>query len=117
VIVVVILDNAPRLRQITLPSSYWGDLGLLPEPKRILVVEDDDGAREALSLILESEGYDAPSASNGREAIERLGDQPNLILLDLIMPEMDGWEFLARKKSTSAAQVKADEPALDPGDD
>jgi CheY-like chemotaxis protein len=99
-----VLDNALRLRQISCQAAL-GDLGLLPEPKRILVVEDDDSAREALALILESEGYEAPSARNGREAIERLADQPHLILLDLIMPEMDGWEFLARKKSTAAAGI------------
>jgi CheY-like chemotaxis protein len=82
-----------------------GDLGALLAPKRILVVEDDDSAREALTLILELEGYEAPSARNGSEAIERLAEQPDLILLDLIMPEMDGWEFLARKKSTAAAGI------------
>jgi CheY-like chemotaxis protein len=86
-------------------KKLWGDLGILPVPKRILVIEDDDSAREALALILESEGYEAPSARNGREAIERLADQPNLILLDLIMPEMDGWEFLAAKKTTVAAGI------------
>jgi CheY-like chemotaxis protein len=91
---------------VRLPAKkLWGDLGLLPAPKRILVVEDDDNAREALALILESEGYEAPSARNGREAIARLAAQPHLILLDLIMPEMDGWEFLAWKKSTAAAAI------------
>lgn len=67
----------------------------------ILVVDDDQGALEALSDILEYEGYSVLRASNGLQALERLQDsspRPELIILDLLMPVMDGWEFRQRQK-------------------
>ncbi len=67
----------------------------------ILVVDDDQGALEALSDILEYEGYSVVRASNGMQALERLHDsipRPELIILDLLMPVMDGWEFRQRQK-------------------
>ena len=62
---------------------------------RILVVEDDDEIREAMVLVLEQQGYSVYEARNGREALELLhdGETPRLILLDLMMPVMDGWQF------------------------
>ena len=65
----------------------------------ILVVEDDAGAREALSDILQEEGFDVSQAANGREALDQLegGMRPCVILLDLVMPVMDGWEFRERQ--------------------
>jgi CheY-like chemotaxis protein len=67
----------------------------LPHPphKRILVVEDCFTARELMSLLLGEEGYMVSTAANGVEAIERLhmSCRPDLILLDLRMPVMDGW--------------------------
>jgi two-component system, chemotaxis family, chemotaxis protein CheY len=61
----------------------------------ILVVDDEADVRESLSFILELNGYDVISAANGLEALEHLrtGIRPRLILLDLMMPVMDGWEF------------------------
>jgi CheY-like chemotaxis protein len=61
----------------------------------ILIVEDDDDIREALTQILELEGYVVREATNGREALDICAKQPtpNLILLDLMMPVMDGWQF------------------------
>lgn len=69
--------------------------------RHILVVDDDQGALEALSDILEYEGYAVIRASNGLQALERLRDsapRPELIILDLLMPVMDGWEFRQRQK-------------------
>jgi CheY-like chemotaxis protein len=63
----------------------------------IVVVDDDNDIREVVCQALRDEGYSTIEASNGREAIELLqtmGDRPQLILLDLMMPVMDGWEFL-----------------------
>jgi CheY-like chemotaxis protein len=63
--------------------------------KTILVVEDDPDIRETIAQILEEEGYRALMAENGQEALRRLaeGPRPRLILLDLMMPVMDGWQF------------------------
>ncbi len=62
--------------------------------RRVLVVDDDPDILDALSEILEAEGYEVQRARNGREALQRLEQgHPNLILLDLMMPVMDGWEF------------------------
>ena len=62
--------------------------------KSILVVEDDVTTRHALTRILARQGYSVTGAANGREAIDRLrAVAPDLILLDLMMPVMDGWEF------------------------
>ena len=61
----------------------------------ILVVEDDDDTRDAIVLGLETEGYQVIQASHGLEALELLdhGTRPCLILLDLMMPIMDGVHF------------------------
>ena len=61
---------------------------------RVLVVDDDPDNLDALSEILEVEGYQVDRARNGREALQRLEQfLPDLVLLDLMMPVMDGWEF------------------------
>jgi CheY-like chemotaxis protein len=70
----------------------------------VMVVEDDADIREAITEILQDNEYASVAAANGREAIERLRAQstrPCLILLDLMMPEMDGWEFRALQRRDS----------------
>ena len=67
-----------------------------PAPARgILIVEDDDTVRAALKTLLEGEGYSVACAADGREALDRLrqAEPPALILLDLVMGGMDGWQF------------------------
>lgn len=63
--------------------------------KRILVVEDDRSMMEAVALILQYEGYEVLTALNGQHAIQVIDEHsmPDLILLDMVMPEMNGWEF------------------------
>jgi CheY-like chemotaxis protein len=63
--------------------------------RRILIVEDDVDVRDALVQVLEFEGYRVTSATNGAEALAELraGAPPGLILLDLMMPVMDGRQF------------------------
>jgi len=70
----------------------------------VLVVEDDSLARECMRMLLEREGYAVSEAANGREALDRLRDgcRPALILLDLMMPVMDGWQFRAEQQSDPA---------------
>jgi CheY-like chemotaxis protein len=63
--------------------------------KRILIVEDDNSIRELLVELLQGEGYDVTSAVNGLEGLKSLEQNPsfNLILIDLMMPVMDGYTF------------------------
>lgn len=69
-------------------------------PIDVLVVEDDVELREVLTEVLTDAGYRVASLSNGRDALRSLKRRkhpPGLILLDLMMPVMDGWEFLEEK--------------------
>ncbi|MDQ2784124.1 MAG: response regulator [Chloroflexota bacterium] len=76
----------------------------LATDRPILVVDDDDDIRDLLREALTDEGYTVHSAPNGRAALRVLDDQlPALILLDLNMPELDGWGFvreLAKRRIT-----------------
>ena len=76
--------------------------------KRILVVEDDRAVQDTLGQVLEEEGYEVSRASDGREALSRLTEDlaPDLILLDLRMPVMDGWSFRnAQRKDSQMAPI------------
>jgi CheY-like chemotaxis protein len=78
-----------RERLMAVLTKYQRDLP-------VLVVDDDAAVRLLLRRILEAEGYTVVEAENGRAALERLGERtPGAILLDLMMPEMDGFEFLS----------------------
>ncbi|HEY6211302.1 MAG TPA: response regulator [Vicinamibacterales bacterium] len=85
----------------------------------VLIVEDDADLREMMAQLLSLEGYAAATVANGREALDYLRNghhKPHVILLDLMMPVMDGWEFRKRMQSDPAI---ADLPvivlsALDP---
>src|ERR1700733_1436418 len=68
-------------------------------PLKILLVEDDAILAEVYALKFELEGIKVKHASNGAEALAIVeGFKPDIILLDLMMPVMDGWEFMARLK-------------------
>ena len=63
----------------------------------VMIVEDDRDTREMLGRFLELEGFDVRTAANGQLALEALdedGSAPTVILLDLMMPVMNGWQFL-----------------------
>ena len=68
----------------------------------ILIVEDDADLREMMAQLLTLEGFRASTVANGREALEYLsqGDKPDVILLDLMMPVMDGWEFRRQQQAS-----------------
>lgn len=71
-------------------------LGQMSGCKTVLIVEDDDSIRETMRLALEMRGYQVATAANGKEGIALLAElpEPCLILLDLMMPVMDGWGFV-----------------------
>ena len=65
--------------------------------KKILVVDDEEGLRLLYEEVLKAEGYEVLTARNGREAIQQLeAGKPDLIILDIVMPVMDGMEALGR---------------------
>jgi len=75
--------------------------GSAPTTGRVLVVEDDEGIREFVSMALADEGYDVAAAPHGAAALALVRQaQPNLILLDMRMPVMDGWEFSRAYRQT-----------------
>jgi len=73
---------------------------LITPQATILVVDDDEAIRTVVSLVLSDEGYDVVTAEHGRAALDRLATvQPDLILLDMRMPIMDGWELARAYRS------------------
>lgn len=68
------------------------------EPKTVLLVDDEPHMRSANSMVVEARGHRAVAAENGRKAIDALveGLRPALIVLDVVMPEMDGFQVLDR---------------------
>ena len=67
--------------------------------KKILIVDDKLEVVELVTATLEGEGYQIISASDGREALEKIGkEKPDLVLLDVRMPKMDGLEVLSQSK-------------------
>jgi CheY-like chemotaxis protein len=65
------------------------------DPRRVLVVDDDVEIRESIAEVLAEAGYDVALAANGREALEEMARTPVCaVLLDLMMPVMDGWELM-----------------------
>jgi two-component system cell cycle response regulator len=72
-------------------------------PDRILVVEDDNEIREALGLLLEEHGYTVDTARNGAEAVEKVEhDPPSLVISDIMMPDVDGFELVERLRERPA---------------
>lgn len=74
----------------------------------VLVVDDDAEIRQAIAEVLDDEGYAVLLAANGKEALDLIaaGQRPDVILLDVMMPVMDGWHFLsARLKHPDLIEV------------
>jgi len=73
----------------------------------LLIVEDDADIRELMKIFLEAEGYQVSLAADGLDALEQLqaGARPSLILLDLMMPRMDGEQFLSEMQSRRFSQT------------
>lgn len=115
VVIVTIVDEAHRgialgaAGYLTKPVDRDKLLDLLgtyrrtERPTTVLVVEDDEAQRQAIRAILEARGWTVKEAANGRLALEALsGSMPDVILLDLMMPEMDGFEVVAALQANVA---------------
>ena len=115
VILVTMVDDKSKgfalgaVEYLTKPVDRVRLAGLLaslqPEPRSgpVLVVEDDEGTRELLRREVEREGLEVVEAENGRVGLERVAEtKPRLILLDLIMPGMDGFAFLQKLRQNPA---------------
>lgn len=94
----------------------------LPNNRTILIVDDDADAREALALVLETQGYQSFQAENGRQALEWLNASataPRMILLDLEMPVMGGRELLSKLQNLAvrpiAIVITGQDPRAIPG--
>ena len=94
-------------------GNYRTKMALRPESvanlmdkTKILIVDDDKNICELLRLYLEKEGYQAVLAYNGEQAIEKFSaEKPDLTLLDVMMPKLDGWEVCRRIRATSKAPI------------
>jgi CheY-like chemotaxis protein len=74
---------------------------------KILIVEDDADIRDLMKIFLEADGYRVDAAADGIDALEQLhaGARPTVILLDLMMPRMDGEQFLKQLRASEFAKI------------
>jgi CheY-like chemotaxis protein len=80
--------------------------------KQVLIIEDEADLRKSVAEVLQLEGYEVVTAAHGDEALEELrnGCNPDVIVLDLMMPVMDGWTF--RRRQREAADLDDDMPVV-----
>ena len=86
-------------------STTNGREGANPPTRRALVVEDDDDVRDVLIMLLTIIGFETQEATNGKQALELMRESlPDLIVLDLMMPVMNGWTFRSEQKKIPGAR-------------
>ncbi len=74
------------------------------KPKKILAVDDEQSIRFLVQMSLQSEGYEVITAANGLEALDKVRDEkPDLVVMDVLMPELDGFATLRRLKEDPAS--------------
>jgi CheY-like chemotaxis protein len=96
------LHSVPEMQLLRNKSTDQKDQKT--ECQDVLLIDDDEGIRETLKIFLEMEGYSVTAAADGKEGIEALSKiRPCVILLDLMMPVMNGWEFVDALKNTRCA--------------
>jgi CheY-like chemotaxis protein len=94
----MVLENTGTSNEAGTSSSYARMT--TPPHCPVLIVEDDEDLREMMAHLLTLEGFEAATAANGREALDYLQtSRPEVILLDLMMPVMDGWEFRRQQQA------------------
>jgi CheY-like chemotaxis protein len=88
----------------TSPEHFWGQQIMSEHKPRILIVEDDEVTQHLMKRVLQRAGFDVIVADNGLEGFDRaVGDAPNLVLLDMMMPGMDGFGFLRQLRGSPVA--------------
>jgi CheY-like chemotaxis protein len=81
-------------------------IGMLAKPPKVLIVEDNSDVRRLYAIGLNQRGYEVKLAANGAEAVERISsERPDVILLDWLMPLMDGGEVLAKLSENGKALI------------
>lgn len=100
-------DAAESARRGFVSLGNWlKEGGLVDSLKTILVVEDDSSIQSLMALVLEEQGYRVETAANGRQGLDVFEQcSPDLILLDMNMPVMNGWEFARELRATHDSQV------------
>ena len=73
--------------------------------EKILIIEDDEDIREGVRILLEGEGYAVSEAENGRKGLELLGEEPDLVILDVMMPGMSGLKTCEEIRKVSYVPV------------
>jgi len=102
------MSTAHQRKDRLSPLNYETHKGFMTSHHTtILIVEDDADIGELMQLLLEREGYSVSVASDGLEALQQLRTEvePDLILLDLMMPRMDGEQFLKRMRADHHADI------------
>jgi DNA-binding response OmpR family regulator len=78
----------------------------MPMPTKILVIDDDSAVTDLLSLLLKSQGFDVTATNNSTEGLNLVREnQPDLVVLDLMMPEVDGWEVCKAVRAFSDVPI------------
>lgn len=77
-----------------------------PAPKRLLIIDDDDGLREVFRLFMEKAGFQVAEAEDGEKGLAKIPEfKPDLIVLDLMMPNLNGFEFVQKAQALGIAGI------------